>query len=579
MATFYQSTETADYSDKEHSDEVAVELKGDLSNGVTQETQTTKAKSPADAFVHEYGSTGKAIVVLVPVIFVYFLLMLDASVMATAIPSITSEFDSLLDIGWYGSAYQLASAALQPLSGKIYTYFSTKWSFLAFFFIFEVGSALCGAAQSSVMLIVGRAVAGLGASGLTNGALTIIAAILPPHRQPIIMGVTIGIGQLGVALGPLIGGALTEYATWRWCFYLNLPPGALVGIVLVLARIPESKYKPPPREVLGTAMKSLDLPGFALIAPAAIMFFLALEYGGNQFAWNSSVVIGLFVGAGLTLIVFLLWEWRQGEEAMVPFFMLRKRIIWSASSTMFFFFGCLFCAGYYLPIYFQSVNDDTALMSGVHTLPYVIAQVVFSILAGGMVETFGYYIPWVLGGTALTAIAYGLLSLLDLNTPVAKWVGYQILFGAGTGSAIVGSFTAVQNIVPAPQIPVAMAILIFCQYLGGATFLIVAETIFSNSLRTLITQNVPGINPDLLLGAGARSIRNLVSGTQLSAVLKAYSTSFDRIMYLGVGIAVASFAFAWGLGWKDIRVEKKKNADAADTLDVNEEKTLGDGEV
>lgn len=117
----------------------------------------------------------------------------------------------------YGSAYQLTSSAFQPLSGKIYTLFPTKWSFLAFFFIFELGSALCGAAQSSVMLITGRAVAGLGASGVMTGCVTIISTVLPPHRQPSVMGATIGLGQMGIALGPLIGGAFTEYATWRWC--------------------------------------------------------------------------------------------------------------------------------------------------------------------------------------------------------------------------------------------------------------------------------------------------------------------------------------------------------------------------
>ena len=139
------------------------------------------------------------------------LLFLDTSIIASAIPRITDEFNSLPDVGWYGSAYQLGSAAFLPLSGKIYTQFSTKWSFLGFFTIFEFGSLLCGAAQSSVMLIVGRAVAGAGGSGLISGALTIIASCLPLDKRAVWTGVLIGISQMGIVLGPILGGALTEY--------------------------------------------------------------------------------------------------------------------------------------------------------------------------------------------------------------------------------------------------------------------------------------------------------------------------------------------------------------------------------
>lgn len=169
-------------------------------------------------------------------------------------------------------------------------------------------------------------------------------------------------------------------------FYINLPLGAVVAGLLLFVTIPEAQYKPPAREVFRTAVNSLDLPGFILIAPAAIMFFLALQWGGNQHPWGSSVVIGLFVGAVVTFILFLLWERRRGDDAMVPFNMLKMRIIWSASATMFFFMGVLFTANYYLPIYFQAVKDDSAVMSGVHILPTIISQVVFAMTSGAMGE-------------------------------------------------------------------------------------------------------------------------------------------------------------------------------------------------
>lgn len=167
-------------------------------------------------------------------------------------------------------------------------------------------------------------------------------------------------------------------------FYINLPIGAALAILLLLFKIPEPTTKLPPRQVLSTAVKSLDLPGFMLISPAAVMFLLALQYGGTVHPWNSSVVIGLLVGAAVTFILFLIWEYHQGDGAMVPFAMIRKRIVWSAAGTLFFCLGAILVAEYYLVIYFQTVLDNRPIMSGVHLLPATLGLVIFTMLAGMM---------------------------------------------------------------------------------------------------------------------------------------------------------------------------------------------------
>ncbi|KAL7625009.1 hypothetical protein AAE478_004223 [Parahypoxylon ruwenzoriense] len=528
------------------------------SDDETQEGVVSSGQVKEEEGERQYVVGIKRAFIILSITLTYFLVMLDSSIVATAIPQITTEFNSLLDVGWYGSAYQLASSSFQPLTGKIYSYFSTKWSFLAFFAVFELGSALCGAAQSSVMLIVGRAVAGLGSSGLMNGLMTILAAILPPHKQPMVMALNISLGQIGIACGPLLGGAFTEYVTWRWCFYINLPIGAVVAILLVLMKIPESTQKPTVKKVLAGLTSTLDLLGFVLFCPAAVMFFLALQWGGNRYEWDSSIVIGLFVGAGVTFIVFLLWERHRGEEAMVPFSMLRMRVIGSASATMFFFYGVLFVSNYYLPIYLQAVKGDSALMSGVHILPTILSQIACAMTAGTLVEVIGYYLPWTIGGTVFASIGYGLLSRLQSSSPTRDWVGYQIPYGLGCGAAAAMSYIAIQNSVPAAKIPTAMAIMIACQNFGGAVFLTVAQTVFSNGLRTLLAQDAPDVDAEQIIAAGARALDSLVPDDQIAGVREAYSGSIDRIMYLGVGLAIMSFFCAWGLGWKDIRVEKTK---------------------
>ena len=168
------------------------------------------------------------------------------------------------------------------------------------------------------------------------------------------------------------------------CFYINLPIGGVVLALLATLDIPDRVAKPDLHKLLHTLVESLDILGFAMFAPAAIMFFLALQYGGNQYAWNSATVIGLLCGAGATFIAFLCWEYYRGDAAMIPFFMLRKRIIWSSCITMACITGVLTCGAYYLPIYFQAIKGVSPIMSGVYYLPNILLQITMAMVSGWM---------------------------------------------------------------------------------------------------------------------------------------------------------------------------------------------------
>ncbi|KAK3332292.1 major facilitator superfamily-domain-containing protein [Cercophora scortea] len=508
----------------------------------------------------QYPTGVKFWTVMASVTVVAFLMMLDTSIISTAVPRITDEFHSLEDVGWYASAYQLASAALQPLTGKIYTKFTLKWSFLAFFALFELGSTICGAAVSSTMLIVGRAVAGMGASGLMNGGLTIIASAVPLDKRPSVTGSMMGISQLGIVCGPLIGGAFTSYSTWRWCFYINLPVGGLVAVGLCFAHIPDQIKKSSPLLVLRNLHHELDLIGFVLFAPAAIQLLLALQYGGSDYAWNSATVIGLLCGAGATFAVWLFWNWRRGEDALIPLSTMKRRVVWSTSVTQWLLMSTLYCSTYFIPIYFQAVRDATPILSGVYMLSSIVSQLLFAIASGFLVERTGYIIPYTIFAGVLAAVSSGLTSTWSPTTPTGKWVGYMILGGSGRGAGMQMPMLALQAGLQQAELAVAIALLMFFQMLGTAVMLVISNIIFLETLRSQLAALVPDVNIDDIIKAGATGFRKVVSADDLPGVVLAYSNSVDRVFWLITGLGGLSVFTALFMGWVDIR---KKKAPAA----------------
>ncbi|MCJ1378823.1 hypothetical protein MMC17_001922 [Xylographa soralifera] len=508
----------------------------------------------------EYLSGLKLLAAMISITLVGFLMLLDTSIVSTAIPKITSEFHSLNDVGWYGTAYFLSNCALQPLTGKIYTYFSNKWTFLSFFAVFEIGSLLCGAATTSKMLIVGRAVAGMGASGLLNGGLTIIHASMPPARQPALLGLLLGIAQLGLLCGPLMGGALTEYASWRWCFYLNLPCGAVVAPLLLFITLPELKGKSSEKRTVGSSVAKLDLIGFAIFAGSSIQLLLALNWGGSSYSWDDAIVIGLFCGAGGTLLVFLAWEYYKGDEAMIPFSMIGRRVVWSSCVNYSCFSGCLLTSTYYLPIYFQAVRNATPTISGVDLLPSILGNILFAILTGRLVGRLGYYLPFGVASGVLTIIGSGLLTMLTPTTPTGDWIGYQILQGVGRGFGLLIPILAVQHSSTKEDVSILTALVIFSQLFGGAVFLSLAQVIFGTSLRSNLAIYAPDANAEAIIAAGATAVRNAVPASSLPGVLLAYSKAVDQVMCLSTGVAGGALLSAFGMGWISI---KKKTVNTA----------------
>ncbi|KAI1293911.1 efflux pump [Xylaria venustula] len=503
-----------------------------------------------DSDTAEFPSGAKLWAILIAVTLASFIMLLDMTIIATAIPRITDEFSSLPDIGWYGSAYTLASAVLQPMTGHFYSNLSTKWTFLSFITVLETGSLVCGFSRSSTVFIIGRAIAGLGTSGIMNGALTIIAASVPLSQRPTVTGIVIGLAYVGSVAGPLIGGVFTDFVTWRWCFWVNLPIGAVVGGFLLFTSIPEHSSK---RTGLLDLISHLDVLGFSLLAPALIMILLALQYGGNEHPWNSAPVIGLLVGGLVTACLFALWERQRGEKAMIPLPLISKRVVWSSNLVAGFMTSTLLVHSYYLPIYFQAVRNATPVQSGVYLLPSVLSQLVSSALSGILIKKIGYCLPVVLLSGIMVAIGGGLLSLLDPTTPTAKWIGYQTLLGFGRGIGIQMPMIMVQAVLDPHLVPIGMSLIVFSQTFGGSVFLTVANVVFTSELRTALSDLAPHVSADLIISTGATAFRSIVPMEDIPRVSQAYSKAVSAAFYLSAALAVVYLMFSWGMGWLDIR--------------------------
>jgi len=291
---------------------------GNTNEKTAEERGNDAADDPVDEQNDEskYPGGAKLAVLAFGLCMAIFVVALDNTIIATAIPKITTVFNSLNDVGWYGSSYLLTTTSLQPSFGKVYAYFNVKWTYLSALLIFELGSVICAAAKNSVMLIVGRAVAGAGAAALFSGGMTIVAYSVPLRKRAIYIALLSSMFGIASVIGPLLGGVLTDRASWRWCFWINLPFGAVALItVFFFFKNPERKHDD---MSFKQKLARIDLFGAFLLICAIVCLLLALQWGGSTYPWHNSKVWGCILGFGLLIICFVAWQFKLADRYLLP---------------------------------------------------------------------------------------------------------------------------------------------------------------------------------------------------------------------------------------------------------------------
>ncbi|KLJ07776.1 hypothetical protein EMPG_16754 [Blastomyces silverae] len=255
-----------------------------------QEKNDGIAASSTDETQPEYAAGIRLALIMFTIFASTILVSLEIGIIATAIPGITNDFRRLDDVGWYGSATFILAASTSPLWGKLYKYVNVKWTFLIAVVIFSVGSVVAAAAPNSVSVIIGRALQGWGASGVLGGTLIVINYVAPPRNHPLLIGTWMAVFMVSTILGPVIGGAFTSGVSWRWCFWINLPVGGTI-IVLLLLFLRTPKHIKPVPATWTEIILNLDIPGFCLIFVSLICLTLALQWGETSLAPHPSAAL------------------------------------------------------------------------------------------------------------------------------------------------------------------------------------------------------------------------------------------------------------------------------------------------
>jgi EmrB/QacA subfamily drug resistance transporter len=399
---------------------------------------------------------------------------LDQTIVATALPTIVADLGDAGRQSWVVTSYLLASTIVTALVGKLGDLFGRKRVFQAGVAFFVVGSVLCGLAQSMSMLVGSRALQGIGGGAITVTASALIGEVVPLRERGRYQGILGAVFGVTTVVGPLLGGYFTDYLSWRWAFWVNVPVSVVVIVVAALAipAIPE----------LAAARKPvIDYAGIVLIGLGATSLTLATSWGGTVYPWRSATIIGLFAGSAATLGVFV-WVESRAPEPILPTRLFRSPVFTVCCVLSFVVGFAMLGAMTFLPTYMQYVDGVSATTSGLRTLPMVVGMLITSTGSGTLVGRTGRYKIFPVAGTMLMALAFLLMSRMDPATPALLQSIYLVILGAGIGLSMQVLVLVVQNTSNFEDLGVATSGVTFFRTIGSSFGAAIFGSLFSNFL-------------------------------------------------------------------------------------------------
>ncbi|MBP2118359.1 MDR family MFS transporter [Cohnella lubricantis] len=364
-----------------------------------------------------------------------FIGALDVTIVSTAMPNITEELRGGHLFSWVFTIYTLTTCVATPIFGKLTDLFGRKLVFGIGVFLFIASSVLCGLANSMTALIWFRALQGIGAGALNPVCFTIVGDLFTGEKRGKMMGVFASVWSIAGLLGPLVGGYFVDQVDWRWIFFINVPIG-LVSLVLVLAFLKESFDK---------QKKRIDYLGAATFTVAVSALMYALLSGGNEYAWDSPVIVLLLAVSAAFFLLFL-WVEKRAREPMIPLKLFRSRVMYISNLSNFLAFTISSGVTIYAPIWIQSVLGHSATSSGLMVMPMTIAWPLASNVVGRLMYKIGVKAS-VVTGAFIVAAGAAWLTALQIGSPYAYWVCILSLIGFGMGFIATPTTVIVQSSV------------------------------------------------------------------------------------------------------------------------------------
>ncbi|EPE05235.1 mfs general substrate transporter [Ophiostoma piceae UAMH 11346] len=452
------------------------------------------------------------------------------TIITTAVPTIGQEFNASAIASWIGTAYLLTSTVCQPLYGRLSDIFGRKHVLNGSMLVFLMGSVLCAVSQSMTMLIVSRALQGIGGGGILTTVQNVVSDVVTLEKRGAWEGVLGAVVSVANAIGPLVGGVFTEKVSWRWCFYINLP----LTVISILVAV----FLLPLKHVTGDIrlkLRQIDYMGSMLLLAASVLILLPVSWGGSLYAWDSAGVLAPLVLGVACLVPFIYVEMRVATLPILPLHIFHERTVFGVLLGGFFTGFAYYVNLYYLPQYYQVVQGASPIKSGVLILPLVVSQTCTSIITGLIVSKTGKYVSQMVLGYVLWTIGYGLLSLVTPTLPSRYLVGFQILSGVGAGSTLMTGLIAMQAALPRNQMAVATGVRNFVRLLGGTIGLSIAAAILNNSLKNELSSD--GVFSDSQLAAILADPTHIrasslgLTPSQKTAALLAYTHGVRNIFY------------------------------------------------